>query len=79
MIWCLEAYDTEMRKARSRSYTSSRRTAEMFEKVPRIQFTDSGHGIVFIATQHSGRREPEMRHSQHVDTHMARLRREARS
>lgn len=43
---------------RYRSYTSSERKAEAFKAVPRIPFTDSGHGIVPYVHEHSGPRLP---------------------
>lgn len=46
----LEAYGTDSRyfpDIRHRSYTTSRKKAEQFMAIPKIQFTDSGHGIVF--------------------------------
>lgn len=82
-VWVLEGYDTGAHNyrgydgVRHREYTSSRRTAELFEQVPRIDFTDSGHGIVFSATEHRGRRKPVRRY-EHVREHMARLRKERR-
>jgi hypothetical protein len=69
-VWCLEAYDTEMREARSREYTTSKRMAERWEQIPRVQFTDSGHGIVFIARPHRGKRLPTMRRLDYADDHM---------
>lgn len=51
MTWVLEAYDTDCRDVRHRSYTTSRKKAEAFDRIPRIQFSDSGHGIVFSATE----------------------------
>ena len=36
---------------RYRRYTRSKLTAERFSKLPRIQFTDSGHGIVFTVRE----------------------------
>lgn len=57
MIWALEVYDTEMRVARSRRYTSSEITAIAWERIPRIDFTDSGHGLVFQSHKHSGKRQ----------------------
>jgi hypothetical protein len=48
-VWCLEGYDTGAREARWREYTYSDAKAEAWERLPRIQFTDSGHGIVFQA------------------------------
>lgn len=74
MVWQLEAYDTEMREARCREYTTSRRTAELWERIPRIQFTDSGHGIEFIAREHSGPRRPTIRRMGHADEWLRKLR-----
>ena len=51
--WLLEAYGTDSRygpDVRYRAYTTSQKRAEVFSSIPRIQFTDSGHGIVFHAT-----------------------------
>jgi hypothetical protein len=63
MIWELEAYNTDSRYShdvRYRIYTSSRKKAEAFNKIPKIQFTDSGHGICFYARKHQGRRKPNI-------------------
>jgi hypothetical protein len=52
--WLLEAYGTDSRYSddvRYRAYTTSRKKAEAFGRIPRIQFSDSGHGIVFSATE----------------------------
>jgi len=52
--WLLEAYGTDSRYSddvRFRAYTTSRKKAEAFKAIPRIQFTDSGHGIVFWAEE----------------------------
>lgn len=52
--WLLVAFGTDSRYAddvRHRSYTTSRKKAEKFAAIPRIQFTDSGHGIVFHAEE----------------------------
>jgi hypothetical protein len=52
--WMLEAYGTDSRYAddvRYRAYTRSAKKAEAFRRIPRIQFTDRGHGIVFTATE----------------------------
>ena len=61
MVWELEAYNTDCRYSsdiRYREYTSSQKKAEAFQKIPKIQFTDSGHGIVFTAIIHAGKRKP---------------------
>lgn len=63
-VWVLEAYGTDSRygdDVRYRAYTTSAKRAEEFAKIPRIQFTDSGHGIVFVARPHSGKRLPVRR------------------
>lgn len=56
--WCLYGYDTASREDRVREYTSSKTLAQMWDKIERIQFTDSGHGIVFGSITHRGRRKP---------------------
>ena len=79
MVWELVAYDTELREARAREYTSSPRRAEAWKRIARIDFTDSGHGIVFQATPHSGRRKPTLRGmTEHVNSELARLKAEGR-
>src|SRR2546426_876869 len=52
--WLLEAFNTDRRypdDVRYRVYTTSKRKAEAFDRIPKIQFTDSGHGIVFSASE----------------------------
>jgi hypothetical protein len=47
---------------RYRAYTRSLSKADQFKRrVPKIQFTDSGHGIVPVVTEVTGRREPVIR------------------
>lgn len=61
MVWELIAFNTDCRyrqDVRYREYTASGRKAEAFDKIPRIQFTDSGHGIEFSASEHKGARKP---------------------
>lgn len=79
-VWALIGFSTEEYgddAVRHREYTSSVSTAKLFSQVPRVQFTDSGHGIVFSAYPHRGKRKP-VRRMEHVAKHMARLRAEAR-
>ena len=60
-VYLLEAYNTDSRyptDVRYREYTTSKRRAEAFAKIPKIQFTDSGHGIAFSAREHKGERKP---------------------
>jgi hypothetical protein len=73
-VWCLEAYDTQMRTARTREYTTSKLLAEKWERIPRIDFTDSGHGIVFQAWPHKGRRHPLGRRMDHAAKHLLAMR-----
>lgn len=83
MVWELRGYNTGAHNyagydgVHHREYTTSARTAELFDQVPRIQFSDSGHGIVFKAIEHRGSRKPIVR-MDHVAEHMTRLRAEAR-
>lgn len=61
-VYCLEMRSTaDWQDVRYREYTTSARKAEAFKRVPRIQFTDSGHGIVPFVREHKGRREPCIR------------------
>ena len=61
-LYELVAYNTDCRydDVRYRSYTSSKKKAEAFDKIPKIQFTDSGHGIVFCVREHSGYKKPNI-------------------
>jgi hypothetical protein len=68
MVYELRGYNTDSRyhdDIRHREYTTSKKKAELFAQIPKIQFTDSGHGIVFAAIEHRGRREPT-RHMDYV-------------
>lgn len=63
MIWELIAYNTDSRypdDKRYRDYTPSKKKAEAFNKIPKIQFSDSEHGIVFSARPHKGTRKPRI-------------------
>jgi hypothetical protein len=75
MVWELIGYNTDRRypsDVRYREYTRSKRRAERFAEVPKIQFTDSGHGIVFCVREHSGKRKPIVREvADWVRQHMA--------
>jgi hypothetical protein len=42
------------------------------------ELRDSGHGIVFRALSHRGRRKPTIAHSEHAREHLRRLRAERR-
>ncbi|PBB75175.1 hypothetical protein CK227_10305 [Mesorhizobium sp. WSM4308] len=46
---------------RYRAYTTNAKKAENFRGLPKIRFTDSGHGIVPSVHEHKGRREREIR------------------
>lgn len=58
----MTTYVLEMRSTanwqdvRYREYTTSAKKAELFKDVPRISFTDSGHGIVPHVREHRGHR-----------------------
>lgn len=82
MIWVLEARSTDSREAgvRYRAYTQSRGRADRFGRIPRIQFTDGGHGIIFTAEPHAGRRAPARDNgmSPYVDRELRRIEREDR-
>lgn len=60
-VYLLKAYNTDSRypdDIRYREYTTSKRKADLFNKIPKIQFSDSGHGIYFSAQEHQGHRLP---------------------
>lgn len=58
MVYELLAYNTEsFSDILYREYTTSQKKVDRFKRIPKIQFTDSGHGIVFWAFKHKGRRE----------------------
>lgn len=60
-VYVLEAYNTDSRyptDIRYREYTTSEKRAGLFRKIPKIPFSDSGHGICFSATEHKGHRLP---------------------
>lgn len=72
MLWVLLGYSTDTRGeggVRHREYTTSERKAERFARIPRLDFTDSGHGIVFVAEPHRGPRKP-IRRMDYVREHM---------
>ena len=76
MVWELVGYGTDSRygdDVRHREYTQSQKKAELFARIPRIQFTDSRHGIVFVAVPHRGKRKPPRR-MEYVDEQLALLR-----
>lgn len=70
MIWELSGYDTELRGDRFREYTASELRSLAWERLERIEFSDSGHGIVFIREEHSGRRKPEKPLSRDKETEL---------
>jgi hypothetical protein len=53
-----------LRDIRYRVYTTNSVRAAAFSKIPRIQFSDSGHGIVFNfrVLEYRERRKPVIRH-----------------
>jgi hypothetical protein len=73
----MTTYVLEMRSTASwddvryREYTCSARKAEFFKSVPKIQFTDSGHGIVPHVHEHKGRKlAPNRALWEHVHEHI---------
>ena len=78
MVYELVAYNTDSRypgDIRYRKYTSSKKEAELFNKIPKIQFSDSGHGIVFSVREHHGHRLPTRNEvSEYVNREMLKLR-----
>jgi hypothetical protein len=76
-IYELIAYNTDSRyreDVRYREYTTSKKRADLFNKIQKIQFSDSGHGIVFLGKEHTGRREPIKRElSSYVSEQMLKL------
>ena len=77
-VYCLELRSTaNWQDVRYREYTTSAKKASLFKTVPRISFTDSGHGIVPSVREHRGRREPRnMLLCDHVQDHMVARERE---
>ena len=58
-VFCLEMRSTDRwDDVRYREYTRSQRKALAFKAVPRIDFTDSGHGIIPTVCEYSGARLP---------------------
>ena len=49
----LEAFSTDQRSddVRYRAYTTSKTKADRFGFIPKIRFSDSGHGIVFSSSE----------------------------
>lgn len=78
----LLGFNTDMRypdDVRWRGYTTSTRQAERFAKIAKIPFSDSGHGIVFIAREmRPGEKRKAVRRSlsDHVNAELARIRSE---
>lgn len=57
--YCLEMRSTaDWQDCRYRAYTKSVKKAEAFKLVSKIQFTDSGHGIVPVVTEGERKRGP---------------------
>lgn len=78
VTFLLEAWNTDRRypdDVRYRAYTTSRKKAEAFGRIPKIQFTDSGHGIVFSFEElpKGTKKLPPVRYglSDYISEHMA--------
>jgi len=83
MTYELIGFNTDNRypeDVRWRRYTTSATKARQWERIRKIQFTDSGHGIVFSARKlpHRALRQParENRGSDYVEVELARIARE---
>ena len=76
-VYLLEGYNTDSRymdDIRYRAYTTSKKKADAFNKIPKIQFTDSGHGIVFSASEYRGKQKPTRYElDRYVREHLERL------
>lgn len=63
-VYVLEAYNTDSRypdDVRYREYTSSKKRADLFKRIPKIQFSDSGHGICFWSHEFKKGQRKELR------------------
>lgn len=70
-LWMLVAYNTENSlDARYRIYSRSASRAAAFGKIPKIQFSDSGHGIVFNAREVPQKTLPEIYGQNSVRDHV---------
>lgn len=68
----LLGYNTDSRyphDVRFRMYTTRRESAESFAQIPMIQFSDSGHGIVFVMRPVSRRQSRIQQVAEHVYKH----------
>ena len=74
MIYELIAFNTESyHNVRYRNYTSSKKKADQFNNIPKIQFTDSGHGIVFSSSELVGKKKSIIKDlDRYVDIHLRR-------
>jgi len=58
-VFCLEMRSTaDWQDIRYREYTTSAKKADLFKSVPKVKFTDSGHGIVPVVNEHHGKKLP---------------------
>jgi hypothetical protein len=60
MLYELEATCTETGEVRYRTYTRSKKLADLFAKIPKLQYSDSGHGVVFSSVEVRRRRKPDL-------------------
>jgi hypothetical protein len=84
MVYELVGFNTDSRyqdDVRWREYTTSEKRAREFEQIRKVQFSDSGHGIVFQARemQRGEARKPIRRAlTSHVPAELARIKRESK-
>ena len=83
MVYELVGFNTDARyqdDVRWRRYTTSEKLAEQWGKIRRIQFSDSGHGIVFSARELApGAKRKKVvypYHEDHADRELKRIKRE---
>lgn len=74
-LYMLEMRNTQRwEDCRYRSYTTSKDRMEKFRTVPKIQFTDSGHGVVPTVSEVRSRKLPLIvgpySNADHVAEHM---------
>jgi hypothetical protein len=61
MIYRLEMRSTEnWSDVRYRDYTSSEKRMKRFKEVPKVQFTDSGHGVVPTVSECGSRKSDKI-------------------
>jgi hypothetical protein len=74
MIYELIGYNTDTKQIRYRSFTKSKKKAELFNKIPKIVFLKMNHGIVFYSKPSTIKGHPILiEYGDYVDAKMNRL------